>query len=64
LVERGEATHDPDERFLRGVVGVARGPRDPPADRVDTVDVPAEQLVECRAVARLGGRDEFTIVEG
>ena len=63
-VEAGEPTHDRDHRLLRGVVGVATGTGDPPADGVDAVVVPAQQGVEGITVAGLGGGDERAVVGG
>ncbi len=58
-----EVAHDRDHRLLRGVGGVGLVPGDPPAHRVDTVVVTAEQLVECPTVSPLGCSHQLMVGE-
>ena len=59
--KRSIDAHDPDQRLLGGVVGVAGGAGDPAAHGVDAVVVAAQQGIERVAVAALGGNDEVLV---
>lgn len=63
-VETGEALHGGEQRILRGVGGVGIVTEDAATDRVHTVVVAAQELIERTSIATLSGNDEFTVVGG
>ncbi len=62
-VEARQAPNDLDQGLLAGVIGVAGTPGDTTADRVDTVVVATQQLVERESGAGVRGGDQGSIVE-